>query len=492
MPSTLFTTVRCGLGGPLADVLVTDGRVAAVGAAGTVSAPDAQRVTARDATLLPGFVDGHVHVEQWARHLHSVDLGAATGPLEAAAALRSALGTAPGRERVHWGHGIVPALWSTAPHKRHLDDAVGDLPVAVSSIDLHTTWLNSAALALVGLGEHPTGVLRETESIQTKARLAAMTPEAELDGWIREAVGGLPALGVTGLTDLAYADTIADWQRRSAAGAPPVRVRAGIWEPWLEAAVAGGHRSGAVVAGTDGRVRVGPFKIVSDGSLNTRTAWCVDPYPHPSDDAGRYGLCLVDPDDLVDLMSRAWAAGLEPAVHAIGDRANRAVLDAFEQVGCPGRVEHAQLVRREDMARFARLDVVASVQPQHAVTDRDVADLHWAGRTDRAFAFRSLLDAGARLELGSDAPVSPLDPRMAIADAVYRTDDERPAWHPEQTVPLEVAVAAASAGVDGVETGMVADLVLVEGDPHELDREGLRTLGVLATMVEGTFTYREV
>ena len=144
------------------------------------------------------------------------------------------------------------------------------------------------------------------------------------------------------------------------------------------------------------------------------------------------------------LLRRATAAGLDCAVHAIGDRANTLALDAFAATGARGRVEHAQLLGPADLARFAELGLVASVQPEHAVDDRDVADRYWAGRTHRAFAYRSLLDAGAELVLGSDAPVAPLDPWITLAAAVHRSADGRPSWHPEQEIPLDVALAASA------------------------------------------------
>lgn len=146
-------------------------------------------------------------------------------------------------------------------------------------------------------------------------------------------------------------------------------------------------------------------------------------------------------------MRRASDHGLLPAVHAIGDQANTIALDAFEEVGCPGRIEHAQLLSPADVPRFAALGVVAAVQPAHQPDDRDVADRHWTGRTARAFPYRSLLETGARLELGSDAPVAPLDPWDGIASAISRTDDDRPPWHPEQSIPFADALAAASGAV---------------------------------------------
>src|SRR6187200_51947 len=141
-------------------------------------------------------------------------------------------------------------------------------------------------------------------------------------------------------------------------------------------------------------------------------------------------------------MRRAHEGGLTPAVHAIGDQANARVLDAFEAVGCRGSVEHAQLLRHDDVARFARLGVIASVQPEHAMDDRDVADRYWAGRTDRAFMLAELQAAGVELALGSDAPVAPLEPWVAIAAAVGRARDGREPWHPEQAIDVRAALAA--------------------------------------------------
>ncbi|GLY02274.1 amidohydrolase family protein [Actinoplanes sp. NBRC 101535] len=474
--SVILRGGRYGLGGPVRDILVEDGVVAAVAPGGELSG--AAVLSLDDATVLPGLVDTHVHVEQWVIHERSVDLAAATGPGHAARLLRE---HAAGNGLL-FGRDLVPALWDEPPHKSHLDAALGDVPVVVRSIDLHTTWFSSAALALIGEAGHPTGVLRETESIEANARVGELLPAAEVDGWVAAALARLPARGLTGLVDLEYGDNLAAWRRRALS---PVRVHAGIWTPWLDAAIAEGRRTGDVLEDTGGRVHVGPYKIVSDGSLNTRTAWCADPYPDHS-----HGLCLVGGDELRALMRKASAAGLSPAVHAIGDRANTEVLDAFEEIGCGGRIEHAQLVGVEDMPRFARIGVIASVQPQHAVTDRDVADRHWAGRTGRAFAYRSLHDAGARLELGSDAPVSPLEPWHAIADAVYRRDDERAPWHPEQALPVDVAITAACGGRSVPAVGAVADLTVVAGDPLVATETGLRRTPVIATLVAGAFTHR--
>src|SRR5690606_28784259 len=150
----------------------------------------------------------------------------------------------------------------------------------------------------------------------------------------------------------------------------------------------------------------------------------------------------VPTDELTELLRYAHAKGIRAAVHAIGDRANTLALDAFEASGARGSIEHAQLLLDDDVERMARLELVASVQPEHLLDDRDVADHHWAGRTAGAFAFGSLARAGVRMAFGSDAPVAPLDPWSAIAAALHRTRDEREAWHPEQRISLDTALAS--------------------------------------------------
>jgi predicted amidohydrolase YtcJ len=180
-------------------------------------------------------------------------------------------------------------------------------------------------------------------------------------------------------------------------------------------------------------------------------------------------------------------------VHAIGDRANAIALQAFARTGARGSIEHAQLLDDADVRRFAQLAVVASVQPEHALDDRDVADRYWAGRTRRAFPLRSLLDAGAVLTFGSDAPVAPLDPWLAIGAAVHRTRDQRPRWHPEQEITVAEALAASMAtGRPGaaLSPGDPADLLVLDADPFTADAGVLRAMPVAATMLGGEWTHR--
>jgi predicted amidohydrolase YtcJ len=227
------------------------------------------------------------------------------------------------------------------------------------------------------------------------------------------------------------------------------------------------------------------MKVLIDGSLNTRTAFCVDPYPH-----GGRGVLTVNEAELLTLLERAGKAGFVPAVHAIGDAANKVALDAFAGAGIPGRIEHAQFVREEDFVRFAELKVTASVQPLHALDDRDAAETNWAGHTDRAFPLRSLLEAGAILALGSDAPVAPLDPWAAMSAATTRSrQDGREPWHPEQSITRTEALTASARGRKRIQVGDPADIAILEGDPLAVPDDIFANMPVAATVVEGRFTY---
>lgn len=493
-PAVTLDRVRLGAGGPLVGVRVADGRVSHViaererGSSAPVGAAADERVVDLEGrVLLPGLWDAHVHLAEWAGVRRRLDLSGTGSAREAADRVRRhGGGTAAGT--VLFGYGFRDALWPDAPHKRLLDAVSPDRPVALVSADLHAVWLNSACLALAGRGDHLTGLVREHEGHEVLSALPEASPET-VDGWVADACRAAAARGITGVIDFQFGDTVGAWERRSARLPPAVRVSAAVYPEHLDAAVARGLRTGSGIGGHGDLVRVGPLKLFTDGSLNTRTALCRDPYPGLEHTDGSHGLEQTSPRDLVRLMRRAAAHGIEPAVHAIGDHANTVALDAFEAVRCRGRIEHAQLLSPEDLPRFAELDVIAGVQPRHATDDRDVADRYWAGRTGRAFAYADLLAAGARLEFGSDAPVSPLDPWLAVAAAVGRSDDDRPAWHPEQRLPLRDALAAAARGRRLIRVGDPADLVVVDVDPLDADLDTLRAMPVHATMTAGHWTH---
>jgi predicted amidohydrolase YtcJ len=266
-------------------------------------------------------------------------------------------------------------------------------------------------------------------------------------------------------------------------------VRFGIYPQHLDRAIEEGLRSGLIIDGTGGLLQVGPLKVITDGSLNTRTAYCFDEYPGLEGQLNSHGLLNVPFAELVPLLRRGSEAGLVPAVHAIGDHANSLALDAFEQLGIGGGIEHAQLIDDRDFPRFATLGVTAGVQPEHAMDDRDVADVYWRGRTDRAFALGRLLRSGATLALGSDAPVAPLDPWVTIAAAVARSRDGLAPWHPEQSISPREALAASADGVSRLEVGGAADIAIVDIDPLSASFDELRRMPVAATLLAGRFTH---
>lgn len=486
----LLRRVRLGLGGELADVRVADGTVVAIQEVG--AATDGAEVVPGDGgTLLPGLRDAHVHMSQWAAALQRVDLSHTDSAADAVEVMRrSHLESGRPDVPVLIGFGFRDGLWPDAPHKDLLDRAIPGAAVVLVSQDLHCAWFSPAALQLVGI-DHPTGLLREAECFGAMGALPEASP-ADLDRWAVEAARAAAARGVTEIIDFEFTDTIETWRRR-ATGSPyglPVRVRAAIRPGRLAEAIDRGWRTSDVVPDTGGLVTVGPCKALMDGSLNTRTALCHDPYPGISDPTQSHGLSTQDPEELVGMLKLGAQHGLSFAVHAIGDQANTLALDCFQTAGIGGRIEHAQLVDPTDLARFAELGVIASVQPAHAVEDRDVADRHWAGRTGSAFPYGALAAAGATLEFGSDAPVSRLDPWYAIAAAVTRTLGERPPWHREQVVSVEQAVAASAGGRTAPAVGNRADLVLVQQDPCRTPPAELADITVLATILAGRISYR--
>lgn len=473
-------------GGEPVDVLIEDGRLAAVTPAGApVPAPRHAEVVDLDGRFVgPGLWDAHVHFTQWVAARDRFDLAAATSAADAAAMVRTRL-AADVPAGVLIGYGFRDALWPDEPSVALLDDAAAGTPVVLVSGDLHCGWLNTAASRRYGLPVPPSGLLRETEWIGTLQRIDAEAGQA-VDA-VRAAADAAAARGVVGIVDFENDDLLALWPERVAAGVTSLRVDAAVWPARLDAAIRAGHRTGDVLD-EHGLVRVGPLKVVADGSLNTRTAYCWQPYPGTGD----HGVQSIGPAELRRLLRSATGNGIDAAVHAIGDRTNTEVLDAFEELGVPGTIEHAQLVRPQDVPRFARLGVVASVQPEHAMDDRDVADRHWAGHAEHAFAYGSLHAAGAVLRLGSDAPVAPLDPWVSVAAAVHRHRDGRAAWHPEQRLPVEAALAASARGRTALAAGDPADLVVVEADPSTADEPGLRGMTVAATLLGGRWTWRSL
>jgi predicted amidohydrolase YtcJ len=384
------------------------------------------------------------------------------------------------------GIGVRDALWPDRPSLELLDAATGPAPAYLINADVHSMWLNSAALQREHL-DSDDGMLREDRAFEVSRRLAERNHRSMdllLDEWLR----AVAARGVVGIVDLEMAWNPDRWRRRAERTADPVRVRCSIYPDALERAIGAGMRTGDPLT-PDGRVTVGPLKVITDGSLGTRSAACSQPYP-----GGGRGELTVPPPALRALLGAAEAAGLECAVHAIGDVAVSHALDAFAVTGAQGTIEHAQLVAHADLARFGRSGIDAGLQPKHALDDRDVADREWAGQTAMVYPLRSLADAGIGLRFGSDAPVAAADPWVGIAAAVHRRRAGEPAWHPEEALDAMTALAASGAGgtrhASAIAVGAPADLVLIGADPVTSDAARLAQMPVLATLVAGRLTHR--
>lgn len=435
------------------DILVEDGVIVAIGSIGTGDIDLGGR------WVIPGLWDHHAHFSQWALSSQRLDVSGASSAVEAAALVGSAVAGAAG---ILIGAGFRDGLWPDAPTAAVLDAVAPELPVVLVSGDLHAAWLNTAALQRFGHAGHPTGLLREAAAFDVTRQLDDVDDRTR-DEWARAAASRAAARGLVGVCDLEMEWNRDTWERRIAAGHDSLRIEFAVYPNDLDRAIDEGLRTGLEL---EPLLTVGGFKILTDGSLNTRTAYTHEPYPD-----GGHGMLTVTPEELLPLLRRATAAGLEPWVHAIGDHANTLALDVFEELGVGGRIEHAQLLAEADYSRFAELGVVASVQPEHAMDDRDVADSLWSGRTGRLYPFRSLLDAGATLVFGSDAPVAPLDPWVAMSAAVTRSRDGRDPWHPEQRISAAEALAASTRS--RLAEGEPGDLVAVERDPFGVDLDGM-------------------
>jgi predicted amidohydrolase YtcJ len=468
--------------------------------------------------VVPGFVDAHVHFGHFALARQQVDLDAAA-TLEEGLALLNRAGQR--LQPAAWlrGRGWDRNRWGRLPTAADLDAAVDARPAALSSHDGHSLWLNSAALRAVGVNAHtpdppggviqrdeagnPTGVL--FENAQDLVRHAIPEPTRdELGAAIRAAIPVAAAAGLTGIHNLEDAQSRRAFEALETTGELLLRVYHGLARRELHQAREHGLRTGD----GSGLVRIGPVKLFSDGALGSRTAHLLEPYESRSDDYR--GVPTMPPEEIEEHMRLAADAHLDLAVHAIGDAAVRSVLDAYERTRAVHptlkqrmlRIEHAQLVHPDDVPRFAQLGVIASMQPIHATADWRTADAHWGARSRHAYAWRDLLESGAVLAFGTDAPVERLEPLANLWAATTRIDpDGEPpeGWYPQQRLSLEEAVRAytlgsavaerASARRGSLALGKDADLVVLSPDPFPLAAEALRDAHVALTVVGGQVTF---
>ncbi len=501
---------------------VTGGRVSALGTLEAVRphiGPRTQVLDLAGHIAIPGLTDAHLHFASYGLSLAQVDLTGVRSAREAAERVRARAEATPVGEWVQ-GRGWDRNLWSPPglPRREVLDELVSANPVALSSKDGHSLWLNSQALERLGAtrGEldrwgaqvlrdersgEPSGILVEEAAGDAGERIPGPGPE-ELRRAICLAAEQALRVGLTGVHDCEGGAEMAAFAGLWREQALPLRVYMLIPRENLDAAIQLGMHTGF----GDEWLRIGHLKLFADGALGSHTADMLEPYQ--SEPTNR-GVSVLDGDKLHTVVERASRARIAVATHAIGDRANRRVLNAYERTrplwapaGLRPRIEHVQLLAEADVPRLAGIGVIASMQPIHATSDYQMAETYWGPRSRGAYAWRSLLDAGTVLAFGSDCPVETMDPLAGIYAAVkrQRPDGTPPGgWRPEQCLSVEEAVraytwgAAYAAGEErdkgSLTPGKVGDLAILSHDIFRIPPEALLETHVLGTVCGGRLAY---
>ena len=510
-------------GQPWAEALaVRDDVLAVVGSRDDVLAQVDENTVVWDGTgalVVPGFIDTHVHFLWGGDGLASVQLRDARTPEEFTRRIeRFADALEPGEWILNgtWDH----ENWGgELPHRSWIDAVTSEHPVWVTRLDGHMGLANSAALALAGVGADteetvggtivrdadgtPTGILKDN-AMDLVARVVPEPTPDQRGRMLAAAMRHVAAQGVTSVHDMGDWASVDAYRRAHAEGGLTVRIYAftplSEWQR-LADEVAGPGRG-------DEWLRIGGLKGFMDGSLGSHTAAFLEPFTDAPNDRG---LLVNDPADVERWVREADARGLHVAVHAIGDRAIRSLLDIYQRVAAANgprdrrfRIEHAQHIHPEDLARFAELDVIPSMQPYHAIDDGRWADkVIGAERARTTYAFAGLSGSGATLAFGSDWPVAPPTPLEGIYAAATRQtlDGEHPqGWVPEQKISVEQALRAYTSGAaragfaddrrGSLTAGKLADFVILDTDITGVNPAAIRDAKVLATVVGGRIVHQ--
>lgn len=524
-PSLIVVNARVWTGTPQrpwADAIAVAGdRLAAVGSGAEVrklAGPDTRIVDAGGGMLVPGFVDSHVHFLTGGFRLASVQLRDAATPAEFTRRIRDFAATVPAGTWIMGGDWDHERWGGELPTRAWIDSVTPDHPVWVNRLDGHMALANSAALRAAGVtaataepeggavvrdaaGE-PTGVLKDNAMGLVDRVVPEPPPELE-DRALEAAMRYVAEQGVTSVHHMGTWDDLEVFQRAHAAGRLRTRIAANVplstWERLRDHVAAHGRG--------DAWLHWGGLKAFVDGSLGSHTALMLEPFTDTPADSG---LFVTPPEDLYAWGKGADAAGLQLVVHAIGDRAIREQLAIFARVARENgardrrfRIEHAQHVHPADLASFAAGGVIASMQPYHAIDDGRWAErVIGPERIRTTYAFRSLLDAGARVAFGSDWFVAPPTPLEGIYAAVTRRtlDGRHPGgWVPEQRITVEEALRAytrdaayaefADTEKGTLERGRLADFVLLDRDLTRVAPETIRDARVLLTVVGGRVVF---
>ena len=484
-----------------------------------LSSPETRNVDLRGQTVIPGCQDCHMHLLSYALTFEQVDLVGTKSLAEALDRIAARVETLPPGQALV-GRGWDETLWEkpVRPTREDLDRVTAGRLAQFRRKCGHMSWVNSAALEGSDITENtpdppggmierdakgrPTGILVDRASGLVNGLGDGLSDGAAAD-MIREAIPRLHEKGLVGVHALEGAQTFRALQRLRADGALSLRVQMAIPAGNLDAAAHLGLQAGL----GDEWLRICCTKAFADGSLGAQSAYMLEAYEDKPDDCG---ICIIGPDGLLEVIRKAEKVGIPAAVHAIGDRACREVLDAIEaarressRAGLRHRIEHVQLLHPDDIPRLAKLGVVASMQPLHATQDSLMAHRHWGARCAGAYAFRSVLATGAVLAFGSDAPVEDPSVMKGIHAAVTRRrPDGSPGpegWYPAERLTVEQAVhaytvgAAFAAGQEAISgsiaAGKLADLHVLSRNIFEIDPMEILETEVSATMIGGHFVH---
>jgi predicted amidohydrolase YtcJ len=515
-----YTPTRTGIHEFTALVLGENGRVVATGSdALLLDFPSAQRIDGGGKTLLPGLTDAHAHMYGLGFLQVSLDLSSSGSVEEATDRIAAYAARNPHGDWIQ-GRGWNQVLWPVKefPQASDIDAVVSDRPVYLRRIDGHAAWVNSAAMRLAGIDDDtpdPVGgkILRDANGKATgvlvdKAMNLLLphlpTPtKTDYRAAFRSAFERLLSVGITGVHDAGVDITQAEvYMAMADDNELAVRVYAMLANAGANLDAIGEP----IIAYGDDRLDIRSVKIYVDGALGSRGAAMLEPY---SDDPENLGLIFLSEGQLVAAISKTNRMGFQAGVHAIGDRGNRLVLDAFEivQDGMPSalrnRVEHAQIIALEDLPRFAELGVIAAMQPTHATSDMNMAeDRIGPERIKGGYAWRKLLDADVIIASGSDFPVELPDPFHGLHAAVTRQDRSNlpvGGWHADEALTraealrsftLDAAFAAhQEERVGSLEPGKWADFILIDRNYFEIPAEDIDDIRVLETWVAGQRVY---
>ena len=520
---------------PRAQALAIDsisGRIVAVGDNDDVhrlATQHSELVDLRGKTVLPGFIDAHIHLLSYAYRAHHIDAGAATSEDEVATLVRQrAAQTPPGQWILggQWDKNTWPG--QQFPTRASLDAVAQGHPVALWTKDGHLLWVNSLALQRAGITAHtpepangailrdgsgePTGILQEEAATSLVYRVIEAPDPALTRSLVQRALTQLQRSGITTIHDIEGRDALQLFQQLRDEGALGVRIQMILPRQVLPQLRALGLRAGF----GDNLLSLGGIKIFADGTLGSQTAAMLESF---EGNPGNFGILTLSEQELKETVSAAAEMGLSIAIHAIGDRAVRIALDGIEQAQhhladhssntAPARLryrlEHVQLITPEDLERMHRLGVIASVQPFHAVADRDIAERYWGKRHRRAYAYRTMQQMGIPLAFGSDAPVETFDPLRILHAATLRNDPatpQRPPWLPDQALPITQALwsytfGAAYAGAEeqhkgSLTVGKLGDAVVLREDILNVPQEKMAENAVQATILGGQIVYGKV